>query len=76
MTEFRKSLEAELLFPASQLQDLRAMHNVLYIGEYEYLPGQKCKIVVCKRPDVWKLHYTNADIVNEAEEILCAFEAI
>ena len=47
--------------------------NILYKGEYEYLPSEKCKIVVCKRPDVRNAHYTNADIVNEAKEILSAF---
>lgn len=50
--------------------------NILYKGEYKYLPEEKCKIVVCKRPDVRTLHYKNADIINEAKEILSAFESI
>ncbi|SFP41352.1 hypothetical protein SAMN05216343_10741 [Oscillibacter sp. PC13] len=48
--------------------------NVLFTGRYEYAPNQSCKIVVCKRPDDRRLHYTNADIVKAAQEILTAFE--
>lgn len=50
--------------------------NVLYKGVYTYSSNAECKIVVCRRPDTWKLHYTNADIVNEAKEILDAFNSI
>lgn len=51
-------------------------NNVLYTGIYEYLPNKNCKIVVCRRPDVRSLHYTNTDIVNEASEILTAFKTL
>lgn len=58
------------------VQKVNANSNIFYTGEYEYLPNEKCKIVVCKRPDIPMLHYKNADILNEAREILQAFDSI
>ena len=50
--------------------------NVLFTGVYTYSTGETCKIVVCKRPDDPRYHYTNADIVTEAKEILTAFNTL
>lgn len=50
--------------------------TVLYSGQYEYLQNKKCKMVVCKRPDDRRSHYTNCDIIAEAEEIISAFAAL
>lgn len=50
--------------------------NILYSGRYEYLPRMECKMVVCRRPDVWKLHYTNSDIAKEATEIIHRFDTL
>lgn len=51
-------------------------NNILYVGVYKYSSNEKCKIVVCRRPDEIRLHYKNTDIIKEAGEILRAFEAI
>lgn len=50
--------------------------NVLFTGAYTYSTGETCKIVVCKRPDDPRYHYTNTDIVTEAKEILTAFNTL
>lgn len=51
-------------------------NNIFYSGRYEYLPKMYCKMVVCRRPDVWRLHYTNSDIVKEATEIIQSFNVL
>lgn len=46
--------------------------NIIYTGRYKDI----CDIVVCRRPDEIKLHYSNNDILVEAKEILAAFDSI
>lgn len=58
------------------LQKSKDDGNVRYVGQYEYAPGETCKIVVCRRPDEWKVRYKNNDIAKEAEEILSAFNRL
>ena len=58
------------------LTKVKGSDNILYVGEYEYSTNEKCKMIVCRRPDEVRLHYKNVDIVKEAREILMAFESI
>lgn len=58
------------------LTKVEGSDNILFVGEYEYSPNEKCKIVVCRRPDEVRSHYKNIDIIKEAREILTAFESI
>lgn len=58
------------------LEKISDESNILYKGLYEYMQGERCTIIVCKRPDVRRLHYTNEDIVNEAKEIISTYEII
>jgi len=59
-----------------QLEKVEDSSNILYVGNYEYLPNESCRIVVCKRPDVRNPSYTNADIISEAKQIICAFDGV
>ncbi len=43
--------------------------NIMYTGKYKGV----CDVVVCRRPDVPRLHYLNNDILIEANEILDTF---
>lgn len=43
--------------------------NIIYTGRYK----DSCDVVVCRRPDEKRLHYSNNDILIEAKEILDAF---
>lgn len=45
--------------------------NIIYTGRYG-----NSDVVVCRRPDVLRLHYSNNDILEEAKEILVAFDSI